>query len=53
MRMKLEATGYSGGKLIEMAQHNVHIPIDDMQIVEDLHMVLDHCMMKTLSRDNK
>ena len=35
-------TGYSGGKLIEMAQHNVHIPIDDMQIVEDLHMVLDH-----------
>ena len=46
-------TGYSGGKLIEMAQHNVHIPIDDMQIVEDLHMVLDHCMMKTLSRDNK
>ena len=46
-------TGYSGGKLIEMARHNVHIPIDDMQIVEDLHMVLDHCMMKTLSRDNK
>lgn len=46
-------TGYSGGKLIEMAQHNVHIPIDDMQIAEDLHMVLDHCMMKTLSRDNK
>jgi len=42
-------TGYSGGKLIEMAQHNVHIPIDDMQIAEDLHMVLDHCMMKILS----
>ena len=34
-------TGYSGGKLIEMAQHNVHIPIDDMQIAEDLHMVLE------------
>lgn len=42
-------TGYSGGKLIEMARHNVHIPIDDMQIAEDLHMVLDHCMMKILS----
>ena len=44
-------TGYSGGKLIEMAQHNVHIPIDDMQIAEDLHMVLDHCMMKILSNN--
>ena len=42
-------TGYWGGKLIEMARHNVHIPIDDMQIAEDLHMVLDHCMMKILS----
>ena len=44
-------TGYSGGKLIEMARHNVHIPIDDMQIAEDLHMVLDHCMMKILSNN--
>lgn len=44
-------TGYSGGQLIEMVQHNVHIPIDDMQIAEDLHMVLDHCMMKILSNN--
>ena len=42
-------TGYSGGRLKELCQYNVHIPIDDMQIAEDLHMVLDHCMMKILS----
>jgi D-sedoheptulose 7-phosphate isomerase len=41
-------TGYSGGKLKETATHSVHINIDDMQITEDLHMVLDHCMMKIL-----
>jgi D-sedoheptulose 7-phosphate isomerase len=41
-------TGYTGGKLKECAIHNVHIPVDDMQITEDLHMVLDHCMMKIL-----
>jgi D-sedoheptulose 7-phosphate isomerase len=41
-------TGYSGGKLKETAMHGVHINIDDMQITEDLHMVLDHCMMKIL-----
>lgn len=41
-------TGYNGGKLKEIAKHNVNIPIDDMQIAEDLHMVLDHCMMQIL-----
>lgn len=42
-------TGYSGGKLKQIAQYNVNIPVDDMQIAEDLHLVLDHCMMKILS----
>lgn len=45
-------TGYSGGRLKEMAQCGVHIPINDMQIAEDLHMVLDHCMMKILCNHN-
>ncbi len=42
-------TGYNGGKMLKICQHNVHIPINDMQITEDLHMVLDHCMMRVLS----
>jgi len=41
-------TGYDGGALKKIAKYNVHIPIKDMQISEDLHMVLDHCMMKIL-----
>ena len=45
-------TGYDGGKLKRMAKHGVHIPVNDMQIAEDLHMVLDHCMMKILSNGN-
>lgn len=44
-------TGYNGGKLKDLVKHSVHIPIDDMQITEDLHMVLDHCMIKILSKD--
>jgi D-sedoheptulose 7-phosphate isomerase len=39
-------TGFDGGKMKTMAKHSVHVPINDMQITEDLHMVLDHCMMK-------
>lgn len=41
-------TGYDGGKLKTIAQYGVHVPIKDMQITEDLHMVLDHLMMKVL-----
>ncbi len=40
--------GYTGGKMKEMADYSIHVEIDDMQIAEDLHMVLDHMMMWVL-----
>jgi D-sedoheptulose 7-phosphate isomerase len=43
-------SGYDGGKLKQLATHGIHIPIKDMQITEDLHMVLDHLMMKVLGQ---
>lgn len=42
-------TGYSGGKMKEIADYNIHVDVNDMQITEDLHMVLDHMMMWVLS----
>ena len=42
-------TGYSGGKLKEIAKYNIHVPVDNMQIVEDVHLVLNHMMMYILS----
>ncbi len=44
-------TGFDGGKVKQLSRYNVHVPIDDMQVAEDLHMVLDHCMMKILSKN--
>lgn len=41
--------GYSGGRMKEIADYNVHVNIDNMQIAEDIHMVLDHLMMYVLS----
>ena len=38
-------TGYNGGRLKELADIQLHVPIDNMQIVEDIHMVFDHLMM--------
>lgn len=42
----LGMTGYSGGKLREMADYKMHVDEMDMQIAEDLHMSFDHMMMK-------
>ena len=39
-------TGYKGGKLKEMADFRMHVPEEDMQIAEDLHMTFDHMIMK-------
>ena len=46
----LGLTGYDGGELRRMAQHGVHIPIADMQVTEDLHMVLDHLCYAVLGK---
>lgn len=42
-------TGYSGGRLKKIAKYNIHVNIDNMQIVEDVHLVLNHMMMFILS----
>lgn len=39
-------TGLSGGKLIDMAKVSFHIPINDMQITEDIHFITNHILYK-------
>ena len=41
--------GYDGGRLRNIVQNCIHININNMQIVEDIHMVMDHVMMFILS----
>ena len=41
-------TGFSGGKLATLAQVPVHVPVHDMQKVEDIHMMLFHVAMQVL-----
>lgn len=42
-------TGYSGGKLDQLADYHMHVPVDDMQITEDIHMSFDHMMYRVLT----
>ena len=41
-------TGYNGGRLKQTAKYSVNMNIDDMQITEDLHMVLDHMIVSII-----
>lgn len=41
-------TGFNGGKLKETCDYSLHVPINSMQITEDVHMIFDHLMMSML-----
>lgn len=43
-------TGFSGGKLKEMCDISLHVPVNSMQITEDVHMIFDHLMMSIFYR---
>ena len=46
-------TGYDGGKLKGLAGFNLHVPIDNMQISEDVHLIFNHLIIYILNCSNK
>src|SRR6266550_975218 len=43
-------TGFDGGKLRTMAQQGLHVPLDDMGIVESIHLTAFHWVVDDLHR---
>ncbi len=43
-------TGFSGGKLKALARHGLHVPVDDMGIVESIHLTVFHWVIDDLYR---
>ena len=43
-------TGFTGGKLREIATHGFHVPIDDMGVVETVHLAMFHWVVDDLHR---
>jgi D-sedoheptulose 7-phosphate isomerase len=43
-------TGFSGGKLRTLARYNLHVPLDDMGIVESIHLTAFHWVVDDLHR---
>ena len=43
-------TGFDGGKLRKLAQRGLHVPLDDMGIVESIHLTAFHWVVDDLHR---
>jgi D-sedoheptulose 7-phosphate isomerase len=41
-------TGYTGGKLQKLGQRNLHVPLDDMGLVESIHLLLFHWILNDI-----
>lgn len=47
-------TGYNGGKLKSLGQKNLHVPLDDMGMVESIHLIAFHWILNDVhARINK
>lgn len=44
-------TGYEGGRLKEICHYSLHVPVNSMQMTEDVHMIFDHLMMSIFYRN--
>ncbi len=43
-------TGYNGGKLAAMVRTSLHVPVNDMQKAEDVHLILLHAAFQLLCK---
>lgn len=44
-------TGYDGGELKKISDISINVPIDNMQITEDMHLAVSHIMMNCLRQE--
>ena len=41
-------TGFDGGRLINIADYNLHADVHNMQMAEDIHLIFNHLIMNIL-----
>lgn len=42
--------GYDGGLCLSIAEESIHVPINDMQISEDIQLIVGHMLMQWLNQ---
>lgn len=43
--------GYSGGRIKELADLTIHVPVNDMEIAEDMHLMVFHMIKQAIIKD--
>ena len=41
--------GYKGGKIKEIADLAIHVPVEDMEITEDIHLIIFHAIKQKIN----
>jgi D-sedoheptulose 7-phosphate isomerase len=44
-------SGFDGGKALKVVSHAIVVPSDDMQQIEDVHMILTHIIFRCLKKE--
>ena len=47
----LSFTGYDGGMLRQISNYNINVPLDNMQMIEDIHSMLNHIIVYSLMEE--
>jgi len=42
--------GYDGGRCLALSEESIHVPINDMQISEDMQLIVGHMIMQWLNQ---
>lgn len=45
--------GYKGGKIKDIAEFVIHVPISDMEVTEDIHIIVFHALKQILMKELK
>ena len=45
--------GYKGGRIKELADLVIHVPVQDMEITEDIHIIIFHAIKQVLNKKLK
>jgi D-sedoheptulose 7-phosphate isomerase len=45
-------TGFDGGTLKQLSKINFHVPMNDMQVVENMHLLVIHGLLRCYSRQS-
>lgn len=46
-------TGFDGGKLKDLVNYSIHVPINQYGVVEDIHLILEHAICEYLKEARK